>query len=341
MSEFIKHKEGKVENEPQEAAVVVVLDEQGRVLLLKRTDLDRSFTGWSLPGGKREKEDKDILTTVINELRQETGIEKSSADFQGEEEAGNKRLNYKVSVFQIVLSAKEKPSIVLSDEHDDFCWERPDIVLGSPEKFPLAGDMTRRILARLVGGESVNKQEKELKSAWPLPGSDIEVPEEKGHPGAFGAIRKFDRHTGVDLYAPEGQEVVVLESGTVVAIEDLFTGGEDTPKDARGEPIWLPTAAVLVEGNSGVLLYGEIKVDGVIKVGNTVEVGQKIGTVLRVLKPKPDGRPYNNPYNSPSMLHFERYVQGTTKSIVWNLDEPQPASLLDSTSVLLAAKKSK
>ncbi len=340
MSESFKNHGGEVEHESREAAVVVVLDEEGKVLLLKRTDKDRSFVGWSLPGGKREEGDKDILATALKELKEETGIEEQSADLMGKETTENKDKDFKVSVFQIKL-AGEKPSVVLSGEHDSFCWELPAVVLGDSEKFPLAGDMTRRILTSLVGEKNVEKLEVELKSLWPLPGLDVEVPEGEGHPGAFGARRKFDMHTGVDLYAPEGQEVVVIENGKVVAIEDLFTGGEDTPKDAQGESIWLPTAAILVEGKSGVILYGEIKVEENLKVGDEVKIGQKIGTVARVLKPKPDGRPYGNPANSASMLHLERHVPGTVKSVSWGLDELQPESLLDSTSVLLDAKKGK
>lgn len=163
MSEFVKNHGGEVEHESREAAVVIVLDEEGKVLLLKRTDKDRSFVGWSLPGGKREEGDKDILATALKELKEETGIEEQFADFQGEEKAENKDRDFKVSIFQIKLSG-EKPTVILSDEHGGFCWELPAVVLGSPDQFPLAGDMTRRILTGLMGEKNVEKLEAELKS---------------------------------------------------------------------------------------------------------------------------------------------------------------------------------
>jgi len=36
------------------------------------------------------------------------------------------------------------------------------------------------------------------------------------HHGAFGARRKFNVHSGIDLYAPVGEPVYAVEDGTVV-----------------------------------------------------------------------------------------------------------------------------
>lgn len=174
----------------------------------------------------------------------------------------------------------------------------------------------------------------EIPTAWPLPGHAIEVPIDPMHPGSFGAVRKHDRHTGIDLYVPEGTEAVAIEEGIVVAIDETFTGGDDTPKDAAGMPVWLPTQAVLVEGTSGVILYGEIMPAPGIVVGVHVSRGTVLGTVLRVLRPKPDGRPYSNPANSPSMLHLELYAHGSRKAVFWQLDEPQPEELIDPSGFL-------
>ncbi|KND51456.1 MAG: hypothetical protein ABA06_04075 [Parcubacteria bacterium C7867-001] len=175
---------------------------------------------------------------------------------------------------------------------------------------------------------------------WPLPGHAVPVAVGPGHPGAFGAVRKHDVHTGVDLYAPEGQQVAAVEDGVVTAIDEFFTGGADTPLDEDGERIWLQTAAIFIEGASGVLLYGEVDVALGVYVGRKVHAGGTIGFVKRVLKPKKDGRPYGNPMNSPTMLHFERYAKGTTRAVFWNLGENRPDELHDPTSILLEASKS-
>ncbi len=101
---------------------------------------------------------------------------------------------------------------------------------------------------------------------WPLPGVSIAVIPREGEPGAFGAVRRHDVHTGVDLHCGAGQSVLAVERGVVVAVEE-FTG------PAAGSPWWLPTRAVLVEGASGVVLYGEVVPEGAMVTGALVAQG--------------------------------------------------------------------
>jgi murein DD-endopeptidase MepM/ murein hydrolase activator NlpD len=155
---------------------------------------------------------------------------------------------------------------------------------------------------------------------WPLRRRDRPVPRAP-EPGAFGAHRKHDTHTGIDLYADPGAEVLAVEDGRVVAIED-FTG------PAAGSPWWNDTRAVLVEGASGVVLYGEI--DPCVKVGERVTRGDVLGHVRTVLR-HDKGLPM-------TMLHFELYVYGTCASVWWKHEESRPFSLLDPTDALVAAE---
>ena len=144
------------------------------------------------------------------------------------------------------------------------------------------------------------------------------------HPGAFGATRKHDVHTGVDLYVPDNELVIAIESGIVVAIED-FTG----PK--ANTPWWNDTKAVLIEGESGVVCYGEILPMG-IYTGEMVCRGQCIGFVKNVLpatKIRKDIVGHSN-----YMLHFELYKTGTRETVFWNLNQDKPEELLDPTNLL-------
>lgn len=135
------------------------------------------------------------------------------------------------------------------------------------------------------------------------------------HPGAFGVQRKHHVHEGVDLYCPVGTSVFAVEEGTVVA-RQWFTGAK------AGSPWWHDTEAVLIEGKTGVVVYGEISTD--LQVGERVHAGQKIGQVLQVLK-NDKGRPV-------SMLHLELHAHGTRDTYEWK--DMRPQSLCDPTPFL-------
>lgn len=136
--------------------------------------------------------------------------------------------------------------------------------------------------------------------------------------GKFGIIRKHDVHTGVDVYCEPGTAVTAIESGIVVAVVD-FTG------EKAGSPWWNDTKAVMVEGDSGVILYGEINTKR--KVGEKIKRGQIVGGVKTVLK-KNKGKPM-------SMLHLELYRHGTKEptELVKRMDQ-LPDNLLDPTFLL-------
>ena len=154
---------------------------------------------------------------------------------------------------------------------------------------------------------------------WPLWCGPAELPDE---PGRFGTVRKHDIHTGIDLYTYPGMSVLAMEDGDVVAIED-FTG----PK--AGSSWWNDTQAVLVEGASGVICYGEIITPKGMKVGDKMTREQYVGGVRTVLK-EDKGKPM-------TMLHVELYMHGTRETVWWRHGEPRPANLLDPTEHLMAA----
>lgn len=109
------------------------------------------------------------------------------------------------------------------------------------------------------------------------------------HYGSFLCKRRFDVHTGVDLYTKPDSKVYAVEAGEVVSIRP-FTG-----KDAECD-WWNPTEAIEIEGFTGTLCYGEVKPVSTLKVGDYVKAGEVIGNVVQVLKV------YKG--KAMSMLHF-------------------------------------
>lgn len=142
-----------------------------------------------------------------------------------------------------------------------------------------------------------------------------------GPEGQFGAIRKYDIHTGVDLYCEPGSPVYSIGNGFVMAVED-FTG----PK--AGSPWWNDTQSVLVHNSTlhnGTVCYGEI--ESAVRPGWLVKEGDIIGYVKTVLK-KDKGKPM-------TMLHFELYENILAKeSVVWPLNTEKPEHLADPTDLL-------
>tara|TARA_R100001079_G_C4450640_1_gene153554 strand:- start:2373 stop:3140 length:768 start_codon:yes stop_codon:yes gene_type:complete len=145
--------------------------------------------------------------------------------------------------------------------------------------------------------------------------------------GVFGHKRSYYYHQGIDIYVTGKSRVFAAEDGIVVAIED-FTGGP-------GEEHWLYTQAVLVEGASGVLNYGEVKPVRGLEVGSYLRRGMHLANVSPVLPPE-KARP-DIMGHSTHMLHFEWYETGTRESVRWNHEDPYPSNLKDPTVPLTSA----
>ena len=134
--------------------------------------------------------------------------------------------------------------------------------------------------------------------------NNLQIPIPQGtDAGAFGAVRKHDIHTGIDLYVPENTSVYVLDDGIVIDIS-VFTGQLASPPS----PWWNETYAVIVyHVNLNIfILYGEI---------------QPIN--LKKYKNKP-----------MSMLHIEAYSYFDFTKFpfihpVWHHNQPMPDSLLN------------
>lgn len=155
------------------------------------------------------------------------------------------------------------------------------------------------------------------------------------HPGSFGIKRKYDYHTGVDLYCEDGTDIYACTDGVVVDVKK-FTG------PSIGHDWWLPTDAMVIDNGTNFILYGECT--PWVVVGQKIKRGDHIGKVIPVLRPE-KYRP-DIPGHSCAMLHLELLrrnpvfteFQGRNGFMTWDLDKCQPYDLLDPTERLIKSE---
>ncbi len=147
------------------------------------------------------------------------------------------------------------------------------------------------------------------------------------HPGAYGCQRKFDIHTGIDLYGSKGDSVFAMEDGLVIDYR-IFTGPE------IGMWWWLTTYALLVKHKDCYRVYAEI--ESSLRKGDIVEEGSKIGSIIPVL---PDNKFRTDiGGHSTSMLHLERYdlsYDVNSDWCAWESLSTKPIYLTDPTTDLI------
>ena len=97
----------------------VILDDQQRCLLVRRSAFNKNFVGcWEWPGGKVD-EGEDFATALLREAREETGLAVQITGLAG-------AMTYEMPVAHIVLLCMEASRVSgelrLSEEHDDLAW---------------------------------------------------------------------------------------------------------------------------------------------------------------------------------------------------------------------------
>jgi len=132
------------------------------------------------------------------------------------------------------------------------------------------------------------------------------------HPGSFGFVRKHHTHEGVDLYCNDADDVMAVEDGVITSIVP-FTG------EIAGSSWWHNTYAVMVQGETGTVCYGEINPLPTLHNGQTIKCGQLVGNVTKVLKVD-KGRPMH-------MLHLEVYSKYVTEPISLDHVNEKPVDL--------------
>lgn len=131
------------------SVVAVVLDDDGRVLMIHKTDNDR----WALPGGGHEP-GESIADTVVREVKEETGYDVEVETITGTYtnphhvmayDDGEVRQQFSIA-FRARLTGGERRT---SDESDEVRWLTPEQIDG----LNLHPSMRLRLSHALSGAE--------------------------------------------------------------------------------------------------------------------------------------------------------------------------------------------
>ncbi|MEM2029691.1 MAG: CoA pyrophosphatase [Candidatus Bathyarchaeia archaeon] len=93
-----------------------VLDSDIYLLAVKRVESSKDpWSGhFSLPGGKRESKDRDLLETVVRETMEEIGVDLRESIFLGVVEPERSQLNPNIIVLPFVFLLEKEPTVNLN-----------------------------------------------------------------------------------------------------------------------------------------------------------------------------------------------------------------------------------
>lgn len=98
------------------ASLVILIDNKGRGLTLKRSSHSSFPSQWGLPGGRAEEGEED-WETAIRELREETSVVISKEDLKP-----LTQIYSRDKFFHFFWAKCEAPEIILDSEHTDWLW---------------------------------------------------------------------------------------------------------------------------------------------------------------------------------------------------------------------------
>jgi len=101
----------------------VVLDPQGRCLLLRRSLICKANAGkWEFPGGKLDPNER-VDEALLREVAEETGLAVTVRRVAGAAESEMAERNIAYLILEVLAVTDE---VQLSEEHDQFIWVPPD-----------------------------------------------------------------------------------------------------------------------------------------------------------------------------------------------------------------------
>jgi 8-oxo-dGTP diphosphatase len=129
------------------AVKAVLVDGQGRTLLIHRSSHNRSFVGcWEWPGGKVDP-GEDFAVAVVREAQEEVGLDIEITGLAGATQFAMPMLTVVLLCMEARITGGE---IHLSEEHDAYDWV-PLGELGARKLAGVMGDFMIAYAARRAG----------------------------------------------------------------------------------------------------------------------------------------------------------------------------------------------
>lgn len=114
------------EKELKSVGIVVCLDNKGRFLVIRRSDIDHRAGQWTLPGGHIDEDDRSIEEGAIRELREETGLTCDMSDLEYLGEPKPQKYYFLTKKWSGDVNVDIPNPITNEIEHDDYKWATID-----------------------------------------------------------------------------------------------------------------------------------------------------------------------------------------------------------------------
>lgn len=166
---------------------------------------------------------------------------------------------------------------------------------------------------------------------WPVPNSYKKTIPRNGEIGSFWEDRGDRFHCGVDIFAPEGSEVLATESGYIID-KGVFTSPDKLSYTDK-------TYYVILKTNQKILVKFAELGEVLVHTGDYVDAGHTIGIIGKVIRG--EAVTFQDPYyiqemlekGQVSMLHMELYKAPVTVVQPYEggnfFGERRPESLID------------
>lgn len=128
-------------------AVGLVVDDDGRVLLVRQYRRAIDKTLWELPRGMADASDADLVATARREVREETRIELGEGELLGYTYPDSGVLASEVAVVALSVTGETKPTFPADGEVEDYRWATRDELKGLVAAGELADSLSLAALA--------------------------------------------------------------------------------------------------------------------------------------------------------------------------------------------------